>query len=74
LIWFEAHPAAAGVDASDHRASDDPCKDENADLDYEEDASDGNRKKHFVGGQEKHGSPRLWTSPQRKIDRKWSHS
>jgi hypothetical protein len=54
------------VDASDHRASDDPCKDENADLDYEEDASDGNRKKHFVGGQEKHGSPRLWTTPKTK--------
>jgi hypothetical protein len=56
------------------RASDHPRKDENTDLDQEDDACDGNRKKHVVGGQEKHGSPRLWTSPQSKIDRKWPRS
>jgi hypothetical protein len=37
-------------DASDHRASDHPREDEHTDLEQEDDACDGNRKKHGVGG------------------------
>jgi hypothetical protein len=40
-------------------ASDHPRKDENTDLEQEDDACDGNRKKHGVGGWELHASPRL---------------
>jgi hypothetical protein len=38
------------VDASDHRASDHLRKDENTDLEKKDDACDGKRKKHGVGG------------------------
>jgi hypothetical protein len=34
----------------EHRASDHPREDENTDLEQEDDACDGNRKKHGVGG------------------------